>query len=127
MADPRFLLDTNICIYMLAGLSDPTARRLSDCVPGEVVTSAICYCEIMRGIDQNDADQMAAVRKFFTTIPVAPFGLEAALAYNQMPFQRHRFDRLIAAHAMALKVALVTNNEKDFGGIPGLRVENWTV
>ena len=56
-----------------------------------------------------------------------PFEEVAAEAYQLVPFRRGRFDRLIAAHALALGLTVVTNNEEDFADIPGLAIENWTL
>jgi tRNA(fMet)-specific endonuclease VapC len=63
-------------------------------------------------------------------LAVHDFGRAAAESYARlagtMPCRRHSFDRLIAAHALALDMTLVTNNTRHFADIPGLRVENWT-
>jgi len=63
-------------------------------------------------------------------IPVAPFDAIAAMAYGPIrestrERKKDQLDKLIAAHAVALKVALVTNNERDFLAYPGLNIENW--
>ena len=126
MTEPRFLLDSNICIYLLEGKSDATRDRLQRCVPGEVVTSAVVLAEIVRGIDPEDRSALAAASRFFTLIAALPFDRAAAEYYAKIPFRRGRFDRLIAAHALALGLTVVTANEADFADVPGLRVENWT-
>ena len=63
---------------------------------------------------------------FFERLPVLPFDRAAAHVYARLPFSRHRFDRLIAAHALALDLTLVTANARDFRDMPDLRVEDWT-
>lgn len=126
MTEPRFLLDSNICIYLLEGKSDATRDRLQQCVPGEVVTSAVVCAEVVRGIDPADTRALEAARRFFALIQALPFDQLAAEAYARIPFRRGRFDRLIAAHALALGLTIVTANEADFADVPGLRVENWT-
>lgn len=126
MTDPAFLLDTNICIYLLEALSEPARQRIQSHQPGEVVTSAVAYAEVMRGLDTTNKGAVAAVDRLFEVVPVLPFDHRAARSYATLPFRRARFDRLIAAHALALRVALVTNNEADFRDIPGLTVENWS-
>ena len=63
---------------------------------------------------------------FFRVVPVLPFDRDAGRAYAELPFKRHRLDRLIAAHALALNVTLVTANPRDFRDIAGLAVEDWT-
>ena len=63
---------------------------------------------------------------FFAAVPVLPFDRAAGRAYADLPFKRHRFDRLIAAHALALSATFVTANPRDFRDIAELRVEDWT-
>jgi tRNA(fMet)-specific endonuclease VapC len=111
---------------LLEGKSDATRDRLQQCVPGEVVTSAVVFAEVVRGVDPTDLRALEAAQRFFALIQALPFDRAAAEAYSRMPFRRGRFDRLIAAHALALGVTLVTANEADFADVPGLRIENWT-
>jgi tRNA(fMet)-specific endonuclease VapC len=126
VSDAAFLLDSNICIYMLGGRSELARRRIETCSPGEIVTSAVAYAEIMRGVDPTDAGSVAKAERMFRIIPVLPFDRLAALAYAELPFRRASYDRLIAAHALSLGLVLVTNNERDFVDVAGLKTENWT-
>jgi len=121
------LLDSNVCIYLLEGLSDEARARAEQCSPGELVTSAIVYAEVMRGLDPTNERGMEDVGAFFRIVEIVPFDGAAAAHYSDVPFKRGRFDRLIAAHALALGLILVTNNERDFADVPGLAVENWTL
>lgn len=127
MTEPRFLLDSNVCIYLLEGLSDEARQRAEQCSPGELVTSAIAYAEVLRGLDRANKAGLSAVGAFFRVVEIVPFDDSAAGRYSDVPFKRGRFDRLIAAHALALGLTLVTNNERDFADVPDLRVENWTL
>jgi tRNA(fMet)-specific endonuclease VapC len=126
VTEPRFLLDSNICIYVLRDAGSLPALRVQECAAGEVVTSAIVYAEVMRGIDTNDQHASNVVQRLFRLVEVRPFDQAAADAYARIPFRRGHFDRLIAAHALALDATIVTANEADFADIPGLKVENWT-
>lgn len=126
MTDPRFLLDSNICIYLLESKSTKLDHRVEQCAPGEVVTSAIAFAEVAQGIDWSNAEDARIAANFFTLIPVVPFDQAAALDYAALPFTRHRYDRLIAAHARALGVTLITANLKDYRDIAGLKIEDWT-
>jgi len=125
VTDPQFLIDTNIAIYVLNDAASPAALRLATKDVGSVAISAIAYAEVMRGIPSSEIEALASARNLFELVIVQPFDAAAALAYARLPFRRGSFDRLIAAHALALGLTLVTNNEGDFGDIPGLRVENW--
>lgn len=125
MADPLFLFDSNACIYVLEGLSTALRDRVETCEPGQIVTSAVAYAEVMRGVDPEEIEANAKVTRLFEVIPVLPFDVDAALAYQRIPFKRGRFDRLIAAHALALGLTIITSNGTDFDDVPGLRVENW--
>lgn len=126
MAEPAFLLDSNICIYLLEGLSKPARDRIESFEPGEVVTSSVAYAEVRRGIDPMNAKAVADTEALFRVVDVLPFDRAAAEAYLSIPFRRASFDRLIAAHALSLGLIFVTNNECDFASVSGLRVENWT-
>jgi tRNA(fMet)-specific endonuclease VapC len=126
VAEPSFLLDSNICIYVLADAQGAVARRLGECEPGSAVTSAIAYAEVMRGRALDEGKGGSGADALFRVIPVLPFDQAAADRYRSVPFRRGTFDRLIAAHALALGLTLVTNNERDYDDIPGLEIENWT-
>lgn len=126
MTEPQILFDSNLCIYVLRGASAAVRDRLESFAPNTVVTSAIAYAEVMRKIDPADPVEYRKAAAFFSVIPVLPFDAAAALAYRTVPFRRRSFDRLIAAHALALNLIVATNNERDFIDVPGLRVENWT-
>lgn len=122
MIEPRFLLDTNILIYIAAGDTQPLRVRMEQCVPGSVVTSTLCVAEALFGI--GDAVQLRAV---IDTFEAVPFDLDAARTFPSIPFHRGRLDRLIAAQALSRDLTIITNNERDFADVPGLRVENWTM
>lgn len=123
MADPRYLLDANICIFILDSASSSAVERLERCEIGEAVTSSIAYAEVMLGAVRLDGYDRAM--RLFRAIPVLPFDQKAAETYARLPFKRQSFDRLIAAQALALGLTVVTSNSKDFSGVPGLKVEDW--
>lgn len=123
MAEPSFLLDSNICIDLLGGRSAAARTRVQSVRRGGIAISAIAFAEVMIGIRKLDAAVEAEA--FFRLIPVLPFDEHAAYVCSRLPFRRGSYDRLIAAHALALGLTLVTNNERDFADLPGLKVENW--
>lgn len=94
---------------------------------GEFVTSAIAFAEIVHGSVRGKPPPPIALQAFIDEVPVLPFDQDAAQAYARLRFERHSYDRLIAAHALALGLIVVTDNTKHFADVPGLKVENWTV
>ncbi|WP_333571687.1 type II toxin-antitoxin system VapC family toxin [Sphingomonas sp.] len=127
MADPRFLLDTNICIYILNDAHAPAARAVATQARGSVVSSTIVLAEVLRGVPEGNALGRLVVERFFRLVEPLPFDTAAADAYARLPFRRARLDRLIAAQALAAGLTLITNNERDFADIPDLKLENWTL
>jgi tRNA(fMet)-specific endonuclease VapC len=125
VTEPVFLLDTNICIYLLKDATGPAASRLADCVRGSVAASTVTLAELLRGPRADEAAALEAIGAMFEAIGLLPFDEEAARAYARLPFRRGTFDRLIAAQALARGMVLVTNNERDFADVSGLRIVNW--
>lgn len=129
----RYLLDTNICIYLIKRHPPEVVARLEALRQGEVVMSVVTYAELRAGVEMrsvNRSHDERALTMLITKIPVMPFDGDAAIAYGVLRAavaerRRDALDRLIAAHARSLDLTLVTNNEADFVGYPGLRVENW--
>jgi len=120
----RFLLDTNICIYLLRN-SGGAAERLRDAGPSTVALSAVTAAELLApGRPERTADR-ALERELLDMFPILPFDRRAAEAYTRLPFRRGRYDQLIAAHALSLGLILVTNNTADFNNVVGLTVVNW--
>jgi tRNA(fMet)-specific endonuclease VapC len=130
---PRYLLDTNMCIYLMKHQPAEVAARFAQCFVGEVVMSAVTMAELEYGVScsgVNEHRNRSALDHLTQDIQPAPFDHAAARAYGPIRLatqsrNRDALDKLIAAHAVALDVTLVTNNEADFAGYPGLRVENW--
>jgi tRNA(fMet)-specific endonuclease VapC len=100
---------------------------------GEVLISAITAAELEVGVIASGAQverNRLALQQFLLEVPVAPFDRHAAGAYGPIRLasrerRRDALDKLIAAHALALGVTLVTNNLADFQLHPGLALENW--
>ena len=126
------MLDTNICIYLIKRQPESVARRFAQCRLGDVVMSAITYAELAYGVAAAADPQraQAALADLIEDIPVLPFDTAAGDAYGPIRLatresKKDHLDKLIAAHAVAADVTLVTNNTRDFARYPGLRVENW--
>lgn len=128
----RYMLDTNICIYAILGGSQHLDRRLDECNAGDLVISAVTLGELEVGFATSADPDLARndAATVLSPIEVMPFDAAVARAFGRIqavaPSRRGAYDRQIAAHAISLGVTLVTNNEKDFHGIPEVVVENWT-
>lgn len=128
----RYMLDSNMCIDLMKHRPPEVAERFAQCYVGDVVTSAITFAELQGGVAAcPDPDrERANLASLIEDIPVAPFNADAALAYGTVRLatrdgRKDHLDTLIGAHALALGVVLVSNNEKDFARYPGLVTENW--
>ena len=129
---PLFMLDTNMCIYLMKNQPDQVAKRFAQCYVGDVVMSAITFAELEYGVtvSQNSTRERRNLVALVEDIQVAPFDASAATAYGPIreatrERKKDQLDKLIATHAVALDVSLVTNNERDFLAYPGLKIENW--
>jgi len=129
---PRYMLDTNMCIYLMKNQPEEVARRFAQCYVGDVVMSSITYAELEYGVaaSASPEKERANLAGLVEDIPVVPFDAAAGTAYGPIRMatrdaRKDALDKLIAAHAVSLKVALVTNNAKDFARYPGLSIENW--
>lgn len=126
MIEPRFLLDTNICLYLFDGGWLPLRDRISECLDGELAVSTIVLAELIVGIERHDRRALPLLVNLLRIAPPLPFDEAAARAYGGLPFKRAKFDRLIAAHALSRGLTLITANARDFADVPGLAVEDWT-
>jgi tRNA(fMet)-specific endonuclease VapC len=128
----RFMLDTDTVSYALRGLRDVPARLLEH-RPSELCMSAITLGELHYGAECRRSRRLhSLIETFAATVPAVPFDqaaarhfgrLAAGLAQQGKPIGP--LDTLIAAHALALNVTLVTNNLRHFTQVRGLRIENW--
>lgn len=129
----RYMLDTNICIYLMRRHPPEVLARLEALFYGDAVLSAITLAELRAGLEMHPetrAHNERALAALLQDLPVMPFSVEAAASYGVLRAalrerRRDALDRLIAAHAASLSLVLVTNNEADFRDYPGVLVENW--
>jgi len=132
----NYLLDTNICIFVIKRKPVLVLQRFLQQPPAEVSISSVTLAELRYGADKSAAPARnhAALDGFLTPISVADFGTLAADEYGKVRADLERrgvpigpLDTMIAAHALSLKVTLVTANTSEFSRVPGLVVEDWTV
>ena len=127
------MFDTNICVYAIQGGNEHLDQRFGECEAGDLVMSAVTLGELetwfAKSGDQDGARRDAA--PVLADVVVVPFDDAAARVFGRIqaatPSRRNAYDRQIAAQAISLGLVVVTNNEKDFDGIPGIAIENWTM
>lgn len=129
----RYMLDTNICIYLMKGSHPSVESKFEALAYGEVVMSVVTLAELKCGVSERGEDRSrvaATIERLIGFIPSIAFDDAAADRYAMLyaavrDRRRDALDRLIAAHAIAADCVLVSNNDKDFRKYPGLRLENW--
>jgi tRNA(fMet)-specific endonuclease VapC len=132
---PRYLLDTNICIYVRRRRPLEVLARFSQLKFGEAALSLITYGELMYGAAKMDPRPPRAseqLQEFLDMIEVLPLPVEAGRKYGELRALLESKGRIIgnndlwiAAHALCENFTVVTNNERGFRRVPDLKVENW--
>jgi tRNA(fMet)-specific endonuclease VapC len=133
IASVRYLLDTNICIYVINTRPASVLDRFLIHEPDGLSVSTITVSELYWGVHKSgSARNMAALEKFLSPLTVFDYDLAAARQYGELRAHLERqgtpigpLDLQIAAHALALGITLVTNNRREFDRVPDLRSENW--
>lgn len=131
----KFLLDTNICIYLIKKKPLQVFDRFKDLALGSVGISSITLAELQYGIKkstQADKNQIA-LNSFLLPLEIFDFDAHAAEEYGRIRVELELkgtpigpLDTLIAAHAKALGSTLVTNNIREFERVNGLDIADWT-
>ena len=130
----RFMLDTNICIYIRRMRPAPVLERFRSLARGEAVISVVTYGELRYGAEKSVSRERALkmLDELVGLVPVQPLSPAAGVAYGAIRLALERQggiiggnDLWIAAQAHAADLTLVTNNEGEFRRVPGLRIENW--
>lgn len=130
----EYLLDTNTCIYIIRKKPIRVLERFQSLSLGSVGISSITLAELQHGVVKSVHfnENQQALHEFLVPIDILDFDYEAAMRYGEIRAYLEKtgqligpLDMLIAAHAKSLDVTVVTNNEKEFKRVPGLKVENW--
>ena len=133
--EPRYLLDTNICIYIRQKRPEEVLRRFRKLRPGEAALSVITYGELLYGAAKSEQRVRAIeqLHELVSVLPALSLPEAAAEAYGTIRAELElngemigNNDLWIAAHALAAGLTLVTNNEKEFRRVRRLKVQNWT-
>ncbi|HEY4789038.1 MAG TPA: type II toxin-antitoxin system VapC family toxin [Bacteroidales bacterium] len=130
----EYLLDTNICIYIIKKRPINVFEKFKSLSIGSIGISSITLAELQYGIMKSSYPDRnrEALDKFITPLEIVDFDYNATVEYGKIRADLERngipigpLDMLIAAHARSRDLVLVTNNEKEFKRISGLKVENW--
>lgn len=131
----RYMLDTDICIYTINEKPAAVLRAFRAHEAAGLGISSVTAAELFFGVARTGSQRnLTALRQFLGTLEIAAFDAAAAevcgsvrawLATQRTPIGP--YDALIAAHAQAIGVTLVSNNTREFERVPGLRVENWAL
>ena len=132
----KYMLDTNIIIYAKNNRPELVLKKLRQFKPEDLCISAISVAELEYGAENSSRPEInrAALYVLLSNISVLPFDSNSAYEYGKIRhFLKARGemigsnDLLIAAHAKANNLTLVTNNTNEFERVPGLKIENWIV
>ena len=129
-----YMLDTDICIYVIKRKPVSVLKHLESLQPGQLALSVITFAELMNGAkkSQHVEKNVAKLNALNEFLEILPFDKQAAIAYGDIRSSLEKQGRvigsndlLIAAHALSLDCILVTNNQREFNRVDGLKIENW--
>lgn len=130
----EYLLDTNICIYIIKKKPVEVLERFQSLPLGDVGISTITLAELQYGIAKSTQPEknQQALQQFLIPLEIVEFDYEASVVYGELRAHLEKtgqpigaLDMFIAAHAKSLDITIVTNNEREFRRVPNLKVENW--
>ncbi len=127
------MLDTNICIYAIKQRPPEVLAALRAQEVAGLGLSSVTVAELAFGVAKSgSARNQKALEQFLEPLEIADFDRSAALVYGRLRAALEAagtpigpLDTQIAAHALALGVTLVSNNQREFSRVPGLRLEDW--
>jgi tRNA(fMet)-specific endonuclease VapC len=131
----RYLIDTNICIYLMNQKPHRLIQKLKHFQVGDIGLSSITLAELQYGVSKSKSKRNNQIRlnEFLVPFEILPFDERHTITYGEIRSQLEKvrkiigpLDLLIAAHALSEEFILITNNDKEFKRVKGLSVENWT-
>ena len=129
-----YMLDTNICIYLIRSKSPELARKITDIPSDDVYISTITQAELEYGVakSKNPVKNAEALTKLLSTLNVISYDTQAAELYGVIRADLERrgciigaLDLLIASHAKSRGFTVITHNANEFNRVKGLNVEDW--
>ena len=130
----QYMLDTNICIYIIKQKPQKVFDYFNNLKVGQVCISAITFSEMQFGIANSSMPEknQEALNQFLAPIDILDYPAEASPIYGELRAKLKAcgkligsHDMLIAAHALCQSLVLVTNNTQEFSRVAGLQYENW--
>jgi tRNA(fMet)-specific endonuclease VapC len=130
----KFLLDTNICIYLINKKPAQVFEKFKRHSVGDIGISAITFAELAFGVanSQRPEQNELLLQEFLAPLEILDYPADAATIYGKLRSDLKRkgallgpLDMLIASHALFLRSTLITNNKSEFSRVPELRVERW--
>ena len=130
----KYLIDTNICIYIMNNHPSDVIQAFRNTGTGEIGISTITASELHYGVSKSKhkSKNLQRLEEFFRPFEIIPYDENATKYYGEIRSQLEKegaiigpLDLLIAAQALSRKLVLITNNEKEFKRIKSLKVENW--
>lgn len=130
----NFLIDTNICIYIMNNQPVEVIQRFKHFDVGDLGVSSITVSELQYGVakSQQQKENQQRLNEFLVPFAVLPYDALAAKHYGELRAHLEKngdligpLDMLIAAHALSRELVLVSNNGREFERVPDLKVENW--
>ena len=129
-----YMLDTNICIYAIKNRPEIVLKRIQDNLDQGMCLSSLTVAELWHGIEKSafPGKNKRAFLNFSVPFDILAFDDQAAIEYGKICADLQKkgtpigtMDTLIAAHAKANGLTLVTNNVREFERVQSLKVENW--
>ena len=130
----RYMLDTNICIYVIKHKPETVFRKLQTIHPEDVCISSVTYAELVQGVEKSIAVEKnrLALSMLLANMEILDFDVDAADCYGKIRAGLEKkgtpigpLDMMIAGHAQSLGYTIVTNNVKEFSRVAALKIENW--
>lgn len=130
----RYLLDTNICIYIAKQKPLSVLKKFEQIEVGDVGMSIITYGELLYGAHKSHHPKktLLLLDELVSLIPPLPMAIQVSKYYGDIRSKLEKQgkpignnDLWIAAHALTLELVLITNNVKEFSRVPHIKIENW--
>ena len=130
----RYMLDTNISIYVIKHKPETVFQKLQNTNPEDVCISSVTYAELVHGVEKSAAVEKnrLALSMLLANMEILDFDVDAADCYGKIRAVLEKkgtpigpLDMMIAAHAQSLGYTVVTNNVKEFSRVSALQIENW--